>query len=274
MTKWKQKKVNQVIVTLEGTTSTVNPASGMVGDFVGTIEGPAATFTPRFGIRKAERALEMLFESSGPLSRKGNVPDWLAPWTETRKNADSTVRLRVVVTTATCVDESVFDSKLLHRLSFQRHFHGKSHQTVNWLMANPGKGDTNDGPRNTLGAISERSFCWGHGVVLVTNLFTLRTPSIKALARFDGERNHRDADEVIVDSARGAGGVVLACGNVGRKLTDRYHEVIDLLSRNGIAIYAVAREPDGQPLTTKQGMPIHGLHLPKRVVTVPFTKYS
>lgn len=273
MAKWRQSKVDRVIVVLEGIVGSVKPSSGLIGDFDGTVDGVVATFTPRSWIVKAERALKLLFEPPGPLSSRGDVPKWLKSWTAMREDADPAVgRLRVVVDATTCTDESVFDPTLTHRLLFRRHFHGRPNQTVNWLMANPIGGDTNDGRRPTLGKIRNLSFAWGHGTVLVTNLFTVRTRDIDALARFDGAVNHPDADAVILDCVRAAGGVVLACGNATHDLASgRYREVLGLLRDNGMATYAVAPQAaNGSPLLTGDGRPVHPRVLPPRAFRVPF----
>ena len=221
---------------------------------------------------KAEHALKLLFEPPGPLANRGDVPEWLSDWTAMRGQCDpAKARLRVAVDGTTCTDESVFDCTLTHRLSFRRHFHGHPEQTVNWLMANPIGGDTNDGRRPTLGKIRNLSFAWGFGTVLVTNLFTARTRDINALALFNGATNHPDADAVILDAARTAGGVVLACGVASHDFTpSRYREVLRLLDQAGIATYAVARELGGMPLLTEDGRPKHPRGFPAVAFRVPF----
>src|SRR6266702_3180993 len=214
MRNWRQTEVHEVIVTLEGIPGSISRRSGTVAGFESTVDGTEATFTPQSRIVKAERALKLLLEPPGPLARGGDVPAWLRPWTAMFDIADTAAaRLRVVVHAATCTDESVFDPTLTHRFSFRRHFRGHPTRAVNWLMANPIGGDTNDGPRPTLGRIRNLSFAWGYGTVLITNLFTVRTRDLTALARFDRAANHPDADAVILASARAAGGIVLACGN-------------------------------------------------------------
>lgn len=90
-----------------------------------------------------ERALEL----PGPLTPSADVPGWLQRWADLRKKSDSTAaRLRIVVDGQTCKDTSVFDPTMTHRLLFVRRFHGYPDQAINWLMAYPIGGDTNDGP--------------------------------------------------------------------------------------------------------------------------------
>lgn len=269
--KWQQKRVHRVTVTLHGVPNTSDQQSGTLADFDATTDGPAVSFTPLLPIRKAERALKMLFEPPGPLASDASIPDWLTEWSALRESADPTkARLCVRVDAATCTDESVFDPTLTHRFSFKRHFHGHPTRPVNWLMANPIGGDTNDGPRPTLGKIRNLSFEWECGTVLVTNLYTARTKDISQLARFNGIPNHPDADLALIESARNVGGVVLACGNASHNLApNRYADVLELLSDAAIPAFGVARQAGGQPILTDSGRPVHPRVLPAKGFIVP-----
>ena len=261
---WRQAGVEQVTVSLDGVAAEGPEATGEVAAFEGHMRGGRVTFTPRVPIIKAERALKLLLQPPGPFAAGGDVPQWLQPWVQLRKEADvRTVRLRIVVRGETCTDTSVFDPTLTHRLLFVRRFHGYPDRSVNWLMANPIGGDTNDGPRPTLGKIRNLSFAWGYGTVVITNLFTARTADFRALAQFGGDPNHPDADRVLLQPAQDSGGTIIACGGASHDFAPgRYKEVLKLLQEARIPTYAVAREPGGKPLLTRDGRPLHPRTLP------------
>ena len=264
MVQWRQTGVEEVTVSLEGIAAEGREAAGEVAGFRGRLSERSVTFVPQRPIVKAERALKLLLEPPGPLAVDAEVPEWLQPWAELRSNADSvSSRLRIAVRGGACTDTSVFDPTLTHRLLFVRRFHGYPERSINWLMANPIGGDTNDGRRPTLGKIRNLSFAWGYGTVVITNLFTARTVDFRALAQFGGNPNHPDADDVLVQAAQEAGATVLACGGASHDLTPgRYREVLQLLQDAGIPMYAVAREPGGEPLLTRDGRPLHPRTLP------------
>ena len=264
MGRWQQSGVERVTVTLDGVDAEGAEATGRVAGFQGHVRGTRVTFTPEVAIVKAERALKLLLEPPGPLAPDADVPGWLQPWATLRSSSDpTTARLQIVVEGQTCTDTSVFDPTLTHRLLFVRRFHGYPDQVINWLMANPIGGDTNDGPRPTLGKIRNLSFAWGYGTVVITNLFTARTADFRALARFGGDPNHPDADRVLLEAAEHAGRTVIACGGASHDLAPgRYGDVLDLLHEAGVPTFAVARRPGGAPALTRDGRPLHPRTLP------------
>ncbi len=274
MGQWRQTGVERVTITLDSVQDHGAKGAGLVAGFEGHIVGPQLALTPEAPILKAELALKRLLEPPGPLAPGAEVPSWLQPWATLRSDCDpATAHLRVTVHARTCTDTSVFDPALTHRLLFRREFHGFGERPLNWLLANPIGGDTNDGPRPTLGKIRNISFAWGYGVVLITNLYTVRSADIATLSQFDGHPNHPDADHQLLEAARAAGRTVIACGGASHDFTPgRYTQVLQMLRNAGIPTYAVARHRSGDPLVTRDGRPLHPRTLPgpDTAVAVPF----
>ena len=109
--------------------------------------------------------------------------------------------------------------------------------------------------------------------MIITNLFADAPPTSVRSRSSAGIRTIRRADRVLLQAAQDAGGAVLACGGASHDFAPgRYSEVLALLEQAGIPTYAVAREPGGEPLLTRDGRPLHPRTLPgpAHAAAVPF----
>ena len=120
----------------------------------------------------------------------------------------------------------------------------------NFVMLNPSTADeTIDDP--TIARCARRSFGWGYGGLVVTNLFARCATDPRRLRR-EGDPVGRENDAAIREAARGAGLVVCAWGNHGAYL-GRASVVCALIDELGVARHCLGR--------TRAGEPAHPLYL-------------
>ena len=130
--------------------------------------------------------------------------------------------------------------------------------TVAWVPPNPSTGDTQRGRRPTLGYCRNRSqHDWGHGGLLILNLFAYRATDPDALKRVRrdtavGPHN----DQVLTALAPFSAKAVAAWGSRGC-LHHRSTEIRQLLPQ----LQRIIGSAD-QPTTTAEGEPFHPRRLP------------
>jgi len=123
-----------------------------------------------------------------------------------------------------------------------------------WIMLNPSTADAVvDDP--TVKRCTRFAVQWGHGGIVVCNLFAFRSTKPEGLLTVDDPVGLDKNDEVIAREAAEAYQVVVAWGSHG-----------DFMGR-GRQVYELIREKVGRsPLclgTTKAGEPRHPLYVPK-----------
>jgi hypothetical protein len=113
-----------------------------------------------------------------------------------------------------------------------------------WIMLNPSTADevAND---PTIERCERRARMWGHGGIVVANLFALRSTDPKAL-RGHADPIGPDNDETLRAVCRDAGMVICAWGQHGKFLA-RAAKVHRLIKSAGIQPYALRLGKDGQP---------------------------
>jgi hypothetical protein len=126
-----------------------------------------------------------------------------------------------------------------------------SKPAANFLMLNP---STADELKLDPSCTRARNYAerWGYGGLIVTNIFGWRSTDpaqLKSIKDPVGRGN----DKAILQAAKEAGIVVCAWGNHGEHM-GRARAVMDLLTRNSIALHALR--------ITGIGHPAHPLYLP------------
>lgn len=113
-----------------------------------------------------------------------------------------------------------------------------------WIMLNPSTADeiTND---PTIERCERRAQMWGHGGIVVANLFALRSTNPKQLYAVEDPIGP-DNDETLRTVCRDAGMVICAWGQHG-KLYARDWKVRRLLKAAGVKLHALKLSKDGQP---------------------------
>ena len=127
-----------------------------------------------------------------------------------------------------------------------------------FIMLNPSKADANVGDQ-TIRRCKDYAMRWGHGRLLVGNLFAYRTtyPSeLKAAAEPVGPDNDGHLSHLIAQADQ----VICAWGNDGRYRC-RDVEVLAMLEGRGQAL-----------VVTKHGCPGHPARLAKTLKPTPYTR--
>lgn len=120
-----------------------------------------------------------------------------------------------------------------------------------WIMLNPSTAtETKMDPTVTRCLRWTRT--WGGGMAVVLNIFALRSPDPKVLARSSdpiGPANDAWIDAGLVAMGDHEPGVRVVCGwGGGGMYLNRGAHVIDRLTRNGITLYAMGQNRDGTPV--------------------------
>jgi hypothetical protein len=113
------------------------------------------------------------------------------------------------------VQEYVYSSDKKKRYAYAERW-SSSGTLILWIMLNPGTGETELRRRNTLERCKAWSQQWGHGGLLIGNVYSTRTKSAKDLPK-----STKDYDELNNDAIRllasMATETVVAWGNKARK---------------------------------------------------------
>jgi hypothetical protein len=126
-----------------------------------------------------------------------------------------------------------------------------------FVMLNPSKATERENDP-TIERCERRARAWGHGGLVVVNLFALRSTDPKALY------SHPDPvgplnDQLLLGAAEGCETVACAWGTHG-KLRGRAAEVRQLLARKRLSALKLNRD----------GSPAHPLYLPYSSIPIPF----
>ncbi len=134
---------------------------------------------------------------------------------------------------------------------------------VCFIGLNPSTADaTQDDP--TLRRCIGFAKAWGHGSLVLINLFARRTPSPTALwkmARAGEDIVGPLDDAALIDIAAQAQQVV-ACWGAAKAARPRGRALVQSLKRAGVFVHAIAR--------TKGGDPRHPLYLRKELTPLPY----
>lgn len=150
----------------------------------------------------------------------------------------------------------------LYRLRLTRRWDPSGSQ-VCFIGLNPSTADgTQDDP--TLRRCIGFAKAWGHGSLVLINLFARRTPSPAALWKM--ARNGEDIvgpldTQALIDTAAQAQQVV-ACWGAATAARPRGQALVQSLTRAGVSVQAIAR--------TKGGDPRHPLYLKKGLTPRPY----
>jgi hypothetical protein len=227
---------------------------------------------PSVPVARVERALGVLIrEVLGAGLRE------LTPFEKARIVASRSDGAMLVVE-ADCTDdqrdEYLYSADLRYRYRFDRTFASTLPGRATWILANPGTGDTNDGPRPTLRNAINISRAHGCGRITIVNLAARRSARLADLPVGEevvGPHNLRE----VAAAARDATVVVAAWGNAASRLhLDAAAEMTrEALDRAGVQLHVPA-DSDGRALLTGRGHPMHPLRLNGRTRLVAWPARS
>jgi hypothetical protein len=132
---------------------------------------------------------------------------------------------------------------------------------VCWVMLNPSTADA-DRDDNTIRKVTKYARTWGHGGIVVVNLFALRSTDPAELYKTGAAAVGPENDGCILTAARGAGLVMAAWGNHGAYRA-RQAEVVTALRVAGVRLHHLG--------LTKDGHPRHPLYLADDLEPEPWT---
>jgi hypothetical protein len=287
-------------VTLPAAFAPIGSGEGSVGSHRARWEAGLLTVTPVAGTRYIEQVLSTLFlDTLGP-----GGPDWISEFEEARSRAAMAGDVLAVegptLNQSSWWDRYVFSADLAHRLVFERRFNKTSARTCTWILANPGTGDLmqtkNGGRRRTpsrgnLGVMINRTQAWAAqlgnpwtqaGSVTVVNLFSARSVDLASFGWYVSGQgavqsaiasNHPLADDVLVEAASRAVGVVAAWGPTAVGRFDdptRPRRVRHLLADAGVTLHGMYGTYKGRWVRwISVGEPRYTLGLPADATPTP-----
>lgn len=116
--------------------------------------------------------------------------------------------------------------------------------TVNWLMLNPSTA-TEKILDPTLRRCLGYAKAWGHGGMIITNLFALRSTNPKGLLGVLDPIGP-DNDSAIIDAWSKCSTTVVGWGKTGL-FKGRARQVVSMLQQHGAHLFCVSTNKDGSP---------------------------
>jgi hypothetical protein len=214
---------------------------------------------PSVPVARVERALGVLIREVLVAGLRE-----LTPFEEARRVAARS-DVAMLVVEADCADdqrdEYLYSADLRYRYRFDRTFASTLPGRATWILANPGTGDTNDGPRPTLRNAINISRAHGCGRITIVNLAARRSARLADLPVGEDVVGPHNLHEVAA-AARDATVVVAAWGNAASRqhLDAAAKGTREVLDRAGVQLHVPA-DSDGRALLTGRGHPMHPLRL-------------